>query len=346
MIPYILVVFFVLFFVLYEQKILGRKAVLVPLFLLVALASIRSNRVGTDSGTYTAAYTEEYYPYEFGFDSNIEYGYQLLDSIIIRFSYDYFWLFLVTSIIVVMSHLITIKKISVNYFWSIFIYMTFGYYTFFFNGLRQGLAMAICLLGLPYLIQEKFLPYLIVITFASTFHISALIMLAFYFLVHIKLKLEFKVVFCAIISVLSSQILIQYFAKNNARYEHYTQQAEQPGGYITLAFYFIVAFFIYIYGLKVRKDDMAFNKLEQIFLCGLALVFPIALLGTDPSGPQRIMYYFVDTVIFLIPYVLKRFNSFYFNLFFFVISIIYFILITMRFSNLYPYQINSIFGIF
>lgn len=346
MFPYLVVLFFVTFITLFESKYLLRKAIVIPSLLLIVLSSLRSNTVGSDSKTYTLAYDFKFNPYDYGFDPNVEYGYQFLDSIILNFSYSYFWLFFISSIIVVLCFLSTIKKISINYLYSIYIYISFGFYTFFFNGLRQGIAMAICFWGLPYLVEKRIISYSLVIFIASTFHISALIMLPIYFLVNTRFRIEYKILGCFTVSILISQIFIRYLAQGNIRYEHYTQEAEKSGGYVTLLFYALIGFFIYFSGKRIRNDDIKFNKFEQIFLCGLALVFPIALLGTDPSGPQRIMYYFVDTVIFLIPYVLNRFNSFYFNLFFLVLSTIYFILITMKFSNLYPYQINPIFGIF
>lgn len=346
MFSYLLVLFLVMFFVLYEKKVLGRKAIIAPLLLLIALPTLRSNRVGTDSGTYTAAYIQKYYPYEYGFHKDIEYGYQLIDSLILSFSYNYVWLFLITSIIVIPAYLFTIKKISINYLYSILIFITFGFYTFFFNGLRQGIAMAICFFGLPYLIQKRVICYSLVVFIASLFHMSALIMLPLYFLVNSKIKIELKFLACLITSTLTSQILIGYFAQSNARYEHYTQEAEQAGGYITLAFYFLIGLLVYVTGYKIRNEDIMFNKLEQMLLCGLALVLPVALLGTDPSGPQRIMYYFVSSVIFLIPYILRKYNNLYISILFLIFSVIYFILITMRFSNLYPYVTNPIFEIF
>lgn len=346
MFPYLLVLFLVLFSVLYEKKVLGRKAIIVPLFLLIALSSLRSNRVGTDSGAYTAAYVQKYYPYEYGFNKDIEYGYQLLDAFVLNFSYNYFWLFLLTSILVVPLYMVTIKKLSINYYYSVFIYITFGIYTFFFNGLRQGIAMSICFFCLPYLVEKRWILYFIFVVIASMFHISALVMLPMYYLVNTKFKLEYKVFGCFIISMLASQILIGYLAEGNIRYEHYTEKAEKTGGYITLLFYTLIGVLLFVLGKKYRNFDIRFNKFEQILLCGLALVVPVSLLGTDPSGPQRVLYYFAGVVIFLIPYILREIKSAYFNMLFIFLSIVYFLLITMRFSNLYPYQINPFFEIF
>lgn len=346
MLPYIIILLFVVSVIYFEAEYLGRKAIIFPSIFLIIFSSIRSYTVGTDSISYTEAYRFEYDPYYYGFNSNIEYGYQFFDYFILNFFSDYFWLFLFFSTIVVCLYMITIKRISINYLVSVFVFITFGFYTFFFNGLRQGVAMAICFFGLPYLIEKRIIPYFLVVLTASMFHVSALVMLPVYFLVLTRIKIEYKILACFIVSILASQIVIGYLAQGNIRYEHYTQEAEKAGGYITLLFYSLIGFLIYSSGKKIRLEDVRFDNFQQIFLCGLALVLPISLLGTDPSGPQRILYYFSSIVIFLIPYVLKKFNNVYFNILFFILSIIYFLLITMRFGDLYPYKINSFLEIF
>lgn len=346
MLPYIIILFFVVSVVYFEAEYLGRKAIIFPSIFLILFSSIRSYTVGTDSISYTEAYRFEYNPYYYGFNSNIEYGYQFFDYFILNFSYNYFWLFLLTSILIVPLYMVTIKKLSINYYYSVFIYITFGIYTFFFNGLRQGIAMSICFFCFPYLVEKRWILYFVFVVIASMFHISALVMLPMYYLVNSKFKLEYKVFGCFIISMLASQILIGYLAEGNIRYEHYTEEAEKTGGYITLLFYTLIGVLVFVLGKKYRNFDIRFNKFEQILLCGLALVVPVSLLGTDPSGPQRVLYYFVCVVIFLIPYILRGIKSAYFNVLFIFLSIVYFLLITMRFSNLYPYQINPFFEIF
>ncbi|MCZ1179757.1 EpsG family protein [Acinetobacter pittii] len=346
MLPYILLLVLLISVVFVESFSLGRKAFWLPALFLIFFASIRSSSVGTDTVNYTYNFERSLNSMYYDFNNGMELGYQLLEYIILTCTDNYFWLFLISSIVVVLSYLITIKKLSINYFYSIFIFITFGFYTFFFNGLRQGLAMSICFLGLPYLLEKRIIPYFTVVFIASMFHISALIMIPIYLLVNARFRLEYKVIACFIISILASQVLIGYLAQGNKRYEHYTQEVDQAGGYITLLFYSLIGLVVYFSSKKNRSENIYFNKFEQIFLCGLALMFPIALLGTDPSGPQRILYYFTSMCIFLIPYILKKYNSILINILFVLFSVIYFSMITMRFGDLYPYQINPIFEVF
>ncbi|MCT9356074.1 EpsG family protein [Acinetobacter baumannii] len=346
MIPYLIVLFFVMLITFIESKHLSRRAIIIPSFFLILLSSLRSNIVGTDSRTYTLAYDFNYDPYRYGFDPNIEYGYQLLDSIILNFSHNYFWLFFITSFFIVTFYLTTIKKLSENYIFSIFIYITFGFYTFAFNGLRQGIAMAICFFALPFMLERKFFKYLLFILFSSLFHVASLIMLFFYFLVYLKTKLEYKVTSVLIGSSLLSSVGITYLAQGNDRYQHYTEVADKSGGYLTLGFYVLIGIIVYILGRTERQNNENYRVFEVIFLCGLAFVLPVSLLGTDPSGPQRIFYFFAYMVIFLIPIVLRKLKSKIFKVLFVLLAIVYFCLITSKFNNLVPYILNPHFEVF
>ena len=155
MVPYFLLLLIINIWIFLENKSIGRKAFWVPFILLVGFASIRNYSVGTDSIEYTYNFLNNLDPVYFVFNENIEYGYQLLSYIILNFTHNYFWLFFVSSIIVVGSYLYIFKKISKDYLLSVYIFITFGFYTFYFNGLRQGLAMAITIWAIPYLIERK-----------------------------------------------------------------------------------------------------------------------------------------------------------------------------------------------
>ena len=133
MFPYLILLFILMFYIFLQNKSVNRKSILVPILILVSFSSIRSYYVGTDTRTYLLNFTSNLDVKYFSFNSDIEYGYQFLEFIILNFTHNYFWLFFVTSMVVVPLYLITIRKLSENYIISIFVYITFGFYTFFFN---------------------------------------------------------------------------------------------------------------------------------------------------------------------------------------------------------------------
>lgn len=347
MIAYYFILFIVMMTIWLGEKSVNRRFFLLPIIFLSGLATIRSYKVGTDTSVYARDFLSSTdYKYYF-FDPNIEFGYQYLVYTILRFSHEYYWLFLVTSLIIVSSMLYAIKKYSVNYTLSVYIYITFGFYTFFFNTLRQALALSICFVCVKFLVDKKIFKYFIVVFVASLFHVSAWIMLPFYFLVHFRLKVEYKVLLVLLASSVVSSLAISYLAQSNQRYHNYDQQADNAGGYLLIIFYTLIGFVLYFLGKKIRKTDHFYNVLEQVFLCGLVFVFPIILLGTDASGPQRILYNFTIYLIFLIPILIKnRFNTLQYKLIFSVLALIYFTLITQRLYGITPYIVNDFFRIF
>lgn len=346
MIPYFLVLFTVLFWLALEKYALNRKAFWVPLFLLSIFAGIRNTTVGTDTGAYAALFQLNFNPEYYEFNPDVEIGYQYFEYMLLNLTHNYYWLFLFTSLFIVFSFLLIIKKYSINYTLSVFVYITFGVYTFFFNGLRQGLAIAICFFALPYLINKSFLKYLLFIVCASFFHISAWVMLPFYFLVHANFKLEYKVLSSFLFSLFVSGLLISKLAKDNIRYEAYAEVSDSAGGYIMLLFYLLFAIVIYFSGKRERLINNEYKTFEQIYLCGLFLVIPIALLETSASGPQRIINYFIPMLIFLIPFIISKLKYNFLKFIFYCCAVGFFYITTMRFSNLTPYLVNPIFEIF
>lgn len=346
MLPYLLLLGFIIFWIFLEKKSLNRRAFWVPFFALVLFSSIRSYLVGTDTGNYTGNFRSLVDPDYYIFSDDIEYGYQLLEYSILNITHNYFWLFFTTSFLIIYSYLKTIKKISINYIFSVFIFITLGFYTFSFNGLRQGMAMSICFLALPYFLENKLYKYFGMVILASFFHISAIIMFAFYILINfLKMKLEYKFFLCFIFSLIISQKIIEYMALQNQRYTHYTEQTE-GGGYLILGFFVIMGIIFYIVNRNLRKNNTIYAKLEETYLCGIAFVLPLALLGASASGPQRFLSYFTVFIIFLLPYTTRNLKYNFLKYLFILFGIIYFYLTTNRLSNLSPYRINPIFEFF
>lgn len=346
MLPYILILFFVMFWIWLEKKSLNRKAFWLPLFILVLFASFRNYRVGTDTGTYVRNFINQLDYQYFNFRDGVELGYQLIEYSLLRITYNYFWLFFVTSFIVVFCYLYVFRKNSKDYTTSVFIFITLGTYTFFFNGLRQGLAMAIFALAIPYLIKRNFYKYFLICIFASFFHTTALLMVPFYFLVNLNFKLLYKLVATFFGSFILSKYLIAYIASTNERYESYTQTSENSGGLITLGFYVIMLVILYICSYIYKIKDKEFIQMFAFYALGVTFMIPIALLESNPSGPQRLLPYFTWTLALILPFLYKKINNNYIYIASFVLGLIYFYLTTSRFSNLTPYIINPIFEIF
>lgn len=346
MLPYLLLLGFVMFWIFLEKKSLNRNAFWVPFFVLVLFASIRSYLVGTDTGAYTSDFRNQVNPENFIFRENVEIGYQLLSYLVLNLTYNYFWLLFIASTIVVGSYLVFFKKYSQEYFLSVLIFLSFGLYTFYFNGLRQGLAMAIVVWSTPYLLNKKILNFSLIVLLASLFHKSALIMFIFYFLINFKVKIEYKILSVFFGSLFLSGLGIEYLASVNDKYSAYGEVSENSGGYLTLSLYFIIGVFFYIFYKFYKIKDKNFNVFLQLYILGIVFLIPVAMLGANPSGPQRLVFYFIWTIAIIIPIIFNKININKIYYIFVVLCILYFYLRTSSFSNLTPYQLNEIFRIF
>lgn len=347
MLPYLVVLTVVMIWMIVEQTSIGRKSYWMPLFLLSLFAGIRKYNVGTDSGTYTKSFRYNIDVNNFSFGEHVEPAYQFLNYLILLYTHNYFWLFFITALIVVSSYLYIIKKLSSNYILSVFLFITLGTYTFFFNGLRQGLAMAILALSTPYLINKDFIKFLLIVILASLFHGTALIIIPFYFLLHLRIKITYKLIIIFITTYLSSSLLISYLAANNPRYEVYTQESER-GGLVVLSFNILMVLFLYIVSATDRHKttiNRDMGQLLQYYAMGTVFVIPFAIQGLPPSGPQRMLNYFSWVLVLLLPSALQKINNVGVYILCIALSIIYFILTTNSFSGLTPYNLNPIFEI-
>lgn len=347
MIHYLIVLFFVMLTVYLGLKSIKYRLAVLPICILVSLAGMRDYSIGTDTIVYVRDFIAGLDYNYYYFDPNIEFGYQYLVYNILKLTNDYHWYLLSVALITVGLMIYSIRRYSTDYLLSVYIYITFGFYTFLFNTVRQAIALAILFYGVKYFLERKLVKYLIIVFFASLFHVSAYIMIPFYFLVHSKIRIELKVFSTFIFSAILSSMVVKYMSASNQRYEQYTQESENSGGYLLLLFYFIIAAFLYIFGRTLRVNNKTYSLLEQLYFCGLMLVIPIALLGTDPSGPQRVLYNFSVYLILLIPMVLRdQFNKSTYITIFYVLAFIYFMMITYSLYGIYPYVINDVFRIF
>lgn len=89
------------------------------------------------------------------------------------FNNEYAFLF-VTAAFTQFSFLLFIKRYSVNFTFSIFLYFTLGTYCFTLAALKQVLAMSILLLSIPYLERKQLLRYYLLVFLAMTVHTYAI----------------------------------------------------------------------------------------------------------------------------------------------------------------------------
>jgi hypothetical protein len=349
MIPYLLLLVFVTV-IAYLGRRSGHRGLrlwtLVAVgVVLVLFAGLRDGVVGTDTGNYIRKFydSDSFY----SVIAQPEFGYYLLSWFCRSMSDSYAVLLTSIAAIVVACYMATIVRLAVRYETSLYLFITLGVYTFFFNGARQGLAASLCFLSLPFLLQRRVIPYLLLILLASTFHKTALIAIPLYWVASSKVRWS-RLIWLAG-TVLVATIFLQVFVGFASdflgdKYAFYGETGEGGGG-IWAAFLVGQGAMLYYFKRFVSDTDGWYARLLNIYLVGLVPVVASVIASVNPSGVLRLHLYFSSTAILLWPMVFRQFRQTplraIISLGFMAITMGFFVMTTTTFSHLSPYMVNS-----
>ena len=123
--------------------------------------------------------------YNSGFlDKTVEVGYMAISNLLSNLGVDFWFFYIVikTLAFVVFYRIIFKNKNEDPYFSFMIFLASFGYFMFIDCPFRNLIAVSIFLLSIKYIISKDYLRYALVVILASTFHLTALIMLPIIFL--------------------------------------------------------------------------------------------------------------------------------------------------------------------
>lgn len=307
MIYYVLAVLFpILVWAIYERTSEDKKAMKdasikkrrflwillasLPMFLLIAL---RNQTIGPDTGVYRFLFRRAYNKTwsEVFKTEKMEFGFLFFEKIIASFTGDTN----VYQIIYTVFYWVTISwfanKLSNNHFVFLVLFGTIGIYKFMFTGVRQCIAICICIWSYAFILKRKLIPFFIMIILAATFHKSAGMFLIAYFLYNFKISKKSLIIFFAVSTVLI--LLILPFQNYISFFFGYDYEIESTNnGRVSFAVYLIVTLYI----LYVYKSP--YKKFSGSGLFGIGLVsmfFWVLRLFTRVA--ERPTYFFL---IFLI----------------------------------------------
>lgn len=277
--------------------------IFIPLLLLSAL---RAPTVGTDTQNYLNGFNAIKNT-DFANIFNVvryERGYVLLNWISKNIS-DYEQIILiVTSSIVLFGVFYFIYRHSTNVILSVYLYLTLYLYFFSFNGIRQAIAMSIIVWGFHFIVQRKFISYLIIIILATLFHETSLLLITLYFIY--DLKLDFKNIMTILGSFLfifiSVEYLIDYilgFSRSLSYIETPELTMERGGLLFPLINISILLFVIYIKNIS-NINDKQLSFYIYIILLGVLS----SILSMKVYKLLRLNYYFLIFYIVAIPYAI------------------------------------------
>jgi len=236
------------------------------------------------------------------FDPDLyESGFQLFVFILSRIFNHPQWLLVISSLIYIIATFYFIDRNSNDIALSITLYITLGLWTFHLQGMRQSIAMSICLFAYELAKQKKLFKFLAAVLLATTFHQTAIVFLLIYLLVNLKFEKK-RIIAVSIFSVVAVAFSVPLVDIANELFNEDYSGAVDSGGYVATAIYIIAVLVCCLYYVK-RKEDVR-STLVFVLIIGLATY---VMRYTGVMIAERISFYFIFSQIALIPISIKIF---------------------------------------
>lgn len=208
-------------------------------------------------------------------------------------------LFYAEAVVCVTCFSIFAYKNSKNLMDSFIIFVSFGLLGFMLSGIRQAIAMSICLLGVEFIKKKKFLPFALVVGIAFLFHQTALVFLPVYWIARRKITVtNFLVIGLIYFLILIFRNQIIDLANNlfHRNYSLNTYQGTGIGNFIVFAFVLMLYFMF-------EKDNTDYQIGYNLSVVAL-LLFILSFFTSEII--QRISLFFYFGTAIAIPNLYPR----------------------------------------
>ena len=207
--------------------------------------------------------------------------------------------------------MVTLRKHSVSFFYSAFLFVVTLNFTWMLNGIRQFLAAAVLFLLSDWIVKRKTIPFIIAVLLMSTIHYTIIIMIPMYFIATGKpfgpKALLFIVVLLGCVIFLNPFLSAMETSLADTGYEGFREQFEVDDGVNPLRVVVgLVGPAIAFIGRRriEEKNDPYINVCINMSLISAGLYF----LGVFTSGilMGRLPIYFELYNLILLPYLFKN----------------------------------------
>ncbi|WP_339611172.1 EpsG family protein [uncultured Planktosalinus sp.] len=274
---------------------------------VILLQSLRKWTVGTDVVAYLYFFErlsrgESIIDFASEF-SSLEMGFLYYNKLIAVFTKDpQIYLTIISATIFIPIGYVIYKN-SKNIFVSLIALLSLIIFNFTFTGLRQSIAIAIVFLSFEYIKKQKWLYFLLLVLFASSFHTSALVFLAaypLYFLV-LRKKHYFIVLILFIGAFLVRETLLKSFVL--VAFDKYgnSELMVATDSYTMLLFMFFIYTVAVFVKNKQSKSSLTFNAATNYIL--MAAFIQIA--ASESQVAMRAGYYYFIFVTLLLPDIIS-----------------------------------------
>lgn len=231
------------------------------------------------------------------------------------------YLFVFTGLLYTVSACLFIYKHSSNVVLSFIMFITWGMYSFMVQGLRQAVAMAICLFAVESAKKRKVVLFLFQVILAASYHTSALAFGVVYFIPFKKLSFtnNMLITLAGVVLIGMSGVII---ALGRELMQRDYNVIYESGGLVTFILYLFIiggAFFFVRHNEKVEGGSKYKVKLlgtkeerwaETLFVTITAIGFAFYTMRYTGLGiMERVSFYFLCGQIITLPIIIKRFDK-------------------------------------
>ena len=211
---YIIIYCLILFFA-FNKKAENTKIIFNLLLLLLGIFLCFGYMTGSDWRVYEQLYNSLNFSNLLENVKGFEFGYPITQIIFKSLGFSFWPFFIILKIICFSITIKIFKKYSDNnYIWGLLVFFgVFSLDAYIDNPMRNLIASVIFLSSLKYIEKNKFIKYAFFVLIASSFHMSALLMIPIYFIKKIRItpKLIVLIVSITIIIAVGSQFILRQF---------------------------------------------------------------------------------------------------------------------------------------
>ncbi len=282
---------------------------------LLAVSIIRYN-IGYDYSMYVNGF---YFMRMDGFETLIykdwEMGFVLLTKLLDFILPNYLYYMAFFSIIAIVPAAVFIYKNSEVPWISTVLYVNTFLFFMSMNFIRQAVALSLVMLSWHFIKKHKFIPFLLIIIFASLFHQTVFIMIPLYFLIKMDIGIK-ELIFYAYVLLwfyISSSgfinILTSFF------HEEYSGSVFVTEG---LSFiYSLLPLTVTVLSFFLSKSSSINITKENKYLINFVLITSIfSITSSMHSILERLSYYSLIFIVLLVPIIYKsvKQNGIYFQI--------------------------------
>lgn len=276
---------------------------------LMFVGAVRSTDVGGDLWHYLRAYDffgERSWGYLFTHRSKYGYIFAALTKAAHSINPSPQSLLAVTNILALIPVYFFIKKFSNNYLMSLFLYISFGFYTNTFNSVRASLALGIGLFMMGLVIERKLWAFLLCFAAAVEIHLTFGLFALLYPLYWKKITVKYLCVSigtCFVLSQMASlwgRLAGMAMSYDEGAYSNITQSS---GGYTLLALMIAITFVFYFVNRKSLEGE------SQLFMHCLTIACWVLCFATCFTVMTRIAMFFYIVMVVAFPLIINNLKN-------------------------------------